>query len=90
MQPGILKSEWLWFQSVERKVLVLGAGYVSGPVVDYLTRDESIGVTVAAALKEEAQKLANKYQRTEPVLLNIEERPEHMTELIRNHDLVVR
>ena len=42
---------------MERKVLVLGAGYVSGPVVDYLTRDESIGVTVAAALKEEAQKL---------------------------------
>ena len=36
---------------------MLGAGYVSGPVVDYLTRDESIGVTVAAALKEEAQKL---------------------------------
>jgi hypothetical protein len=27
-------------------------------VIDYLTRDESIGVTVAAALKEEANKLA--------------------------------
>ena len=75
---------------MERKVLVLGAGYVSGPVVDYLTRDESIGVTVAAALKEEAQKLANKYPRTEPVLLNVEERPDKMTELIADHDLVIR
>ena len=75
---------------MERKVLVLGAGYVSGPVVDYLTRDDSIGVTVAAALKEEAQRLANTYPCTEPVLLNVEERPDKMTELIGSHDVVVR
>ena len=30
----------------QKRVLVLGAGYVSGPVVDYLTRDKSISVTV--------------------------------------------
>ena len=42
------------------KVLVLGAGFVSAPVIDYLTRDKSIGVTVAAALKEEANKLATR------------------------------
>ena len=33
------------------RVLVLGAGYVSAPVVEYLTRDTGLGVTVAAALK---------------------------------------
>ena len=33
------------------RVLVLGAGYVSAPVVEYLTRDQGLGVTVAAALK---------------------------------------
>jgi len=38
----------------------LGAGYVSAPVVDYLTRDGTIGVTVAAALKEDANKLARR------------------------------
>ena len=42
------------------KVLVLGAGYVSAPVVDYLTRDESIGVTVCSHLKEEAKKVAQR------------------------------
>ena len=42
------------------KVLVLGAGFVSAPVIDYLTRDNTIGVTVAAALKEEANKLATR------------------------------
>ncbi len=29
-----------------KRVLVLGAGYVSGPVVDYLTRDGTTSVTV--------------------------------------------
>ena len=29
-----------------KRVLILGAGYVSAPVVDYLTRDPTIGVTV--------------------------------------------
>ncbi len=34
-----------------KKALVLGAGYVSAPVIEYLTRDPELGVTVAAAIK---------------------------------------
>ena len=45
----------------EKKALILGAGYVSAPVVEYLTRDPSLGVTVAATLKEEANKLCTRY-----------------------------
>jgi len=30
----------------DKKVLLLGAGYVSAPVVDYITRDKHISVTV--------------------------------------------
>ena len=33
----------------DKKVLLLGAGYVSAPVVDYLTRDPHISVTVGNA-----------------------------------------
>lgn len=33
-------------KQAEKKVLLLGAGYVSAPVVDYLTRDSKISVTV--------------------------------------------
>ncbi len=50
-----LRSFFVIFQ-----VLILGAGYVSAPVVDYLTRDAGVGITVAAALKEEANKLAKR------------------------------
>ena len=34
-----------------RNVLVLGAGYVSGPLVEYLNRDESVQLTVCKFLK---------------------------------------
>ncbi len=43
------------------QALILGAGYVSAPVVDYLTRDHAVGVTVAAALMEDANKLARRW-----------------------------
>ena len=37
--------------SSDKKALILGAGYVSAPVIEYLTRDKDLGVTVASALK---------------------------------------
>jgi len=37
--------------SSSKKALVLGAGYVSAPVIEYLTRDSDLGITVASALK---------------------------------------
>lgn len=73
----------------EKKVLVLGAGYVSAPVVDYLTRDESIGVTVCSHLKEEAKKVAQRFPRTEPILLDVNESPDHLDDLIKSHNVVV-
>ena len=43
-------------------------------MVEYLTRDTELGVTVASALKSEADHLASMHERTEPVLLDIVER----------------
>lgn len=34
-----------------KRVLLLGSGYVSGPVVEYLTRDEKTQVTVGKFVK---------------------------------------
>jgi len=70
-------------------VLVLGAGYVSSPVVEYLTREQDVGVTLAAAIKEEANGIAANYERTEPVLLDVKERPDLLESLISDHDLVI-
>merc|ERR1712203_1052476 len=75
--------------SSDRKALVLGAGYVSAPVVEYLTRDSGLGVTVAASIKAEADAVAEAHSRTEPVLLDIQESPEHLKDLVKSHDVVV-
>lgn len=30
----------------KKRVLVLGSGYVSGPVLEYLTRDSDVNITI--------------------------------------------
>lgn len=76
-------------RSSVKKVLILGAGYVSAPVVDYLTRDTRISVTVAAQIKEEIDKLAQNYPNTEPVLLELHRSQQEVEDLIKEHDLVI-
>lgn len=72
-----------------KKVLVLGAGFVSAPVVDYLTRDDKTQVTVASAIKQQIDVLANKYPNTCPVLLDIHRSREELDRLVDGHDLVI-
>ena len=48
-------------QEAEKKVLVLGAGFVSAPVVDYLTRDNKIAVTVGRFISFARSKSKNEY-----------------------------
>jgi len=72
-----------------RRVLVLGAGFVSAPVVEYLTRSNDVALYVASALREEADSLAKRFPRTEPVLLNVTERPDLLSEYINKADAVV-
>ena len=75
--------------SSSRKALVLGAGYVSAPVIEYLTRDTGLGVTVASTVKAEADAVASIHERTEPVLLDVMERPDMLADLMKSHDVVV-
>ncbi|CAB3223756.1 unnamed protein product [Arctia plantaginis] len=42
-------------------IVILGSGLVAGPVVEYLARDKNIAVTIASAVKEEAEALALRY-----------------------------
>ncbi|XP_046658109.1 alpha-aminoadipic semialdehyde synthase, mitochondrial-like [Daphnia pulicaria] len=77
------------YDAQTKRVLLLGAGYVSAPVVEYLTRSNDVVVHVASALRDEADTLARRFPRTEPVLLNVQERPDLLQELIGKADVVV-
>ncbi|KAM4733473.1 alpha-aminoadipic semialdehyde synthase, mitochondrial [Anableps anableps] len=72
-----------------KRVLLLGSGYVSGPVVEYLTRDERTQVTVASVLLKQAEELAAKYPNTIPIMLDASSQEGHLASLVKDHDLVI-
>lgn len=74
--------------SSTKKVLLLGAGYVSGPCVQYLT-DDGVAVTVASALQHEVDALANRFKNTSPVLIDMQKDLEPIEKLVADHDLTI-
>ena len=75
--------------STEKRVLVLGAGFVSGPVVEYLTRDKQVHITAVSAIQQEADRLASSNPRTTPLLLDITRSQSELDQLIKEHDCVI-
>uniref|UniRef100_A0A8C6SU92 Alpha-aminoadipic semialdehyde synthase, mitochondrial n=1 Tax=Neogobius melanostomus TaxID=47308 RepID=A0A8C6SU92_9GOBI len=72
-----------------KRVLLLGTGYVSGPVVEYLTRDDKTQVTVASVSLRQAEELSIKYPNTIPVVLDASSQEGHLDTLVKDHDLVI-
>ena len=68
---------------------MLGAGYVSAPLVEYLHRDNNLRIIVGSQYKDEADALANKYPGVEPVFVNVLENPESLDEVIEEANVVV-
>lgn len=71
------------------KVLVLGAGFVSGPVLEYLTSYSDTAVTVASDQQSEVTSLSGKFSNTNPILMDAGNEKERLSELIKGHDLTV-
>ncbi|RXN39510.1 alpha-aminoadipic semialdehyde mitochondrial [Labeo rohita] len=81
------ESEQILKKGGMKRVLLLGAGYVSGPVIEYLTRDAGIQVTVASNLLHQAEDVAAKYPNTIPVMLDITSQESHLDFLVKDHDI---
>ncbi|XP_048404950.1 alpha-aminoadipic semialdehyde synthase, mitochondrial isoform X1 [Stegostoma tigrinum] len=75
--------------SAKGRVLLLGSGYVSGPVLNYFTRDTDIEVTVASALQDQLEKLTSTHNHTTPVLLDMNKDRDKLSSLVKSHDLVI-
>ncbi|XP_011792813.1 PREDICTED: alpha-aminoadipic semialdehyde synthase, mitochondrial [Colobus angolensis palliatus] len=72
-----------------RKVLVLGSGYVSEPVLEYLSRDGNIEITVGSDMKNQIEQLGKKYN-INPVSMDICKQEEKLGFLVAKQDLVIR
>ncbi|XP_062439268.1 alpha-aminoadipic semialdehyde synthase, mitochondrial isoform X2 [Rhea pennata] len=73
----------------KKRVLLLGSGYVSGPVLEYLTRDSSIDITVASVMKEQLEQLTRKYGSVTPVHMDVIKHEKNLSSLVKKHDLVI-
>ncbi|XP_058047317.1 alpha-aminoadipic semialdehyde synthase, mitochondrial isoform X1 [Ahaetulla prasina] len=82
----------------KKKVLILGSGYVSEPVIEYLTRDPNVEITAvssvslcprtASLMKTQLEQLSKKYNNVVPVVMNITE-DERLSSLVKKHNLVI-
>lgn len=77
-------------ESERGKVLVLGAGFVSGPVVDYLSRNSNANVTVGTALQEDMEKLMRLSSYVRPEIIDVQTQTDKLEHLINVNDLVIR
>ncbi|KAG2459880.1 alpha-aminoadipic semialdehyde synthase, mitochondrial [Polypterus senegalus] len=75
--------------SGKKRVLLLGSGYVSATVIEYLTRDSTTQVTVASVMKDQLEHLASKYRNTIPLVLNVATQQDRLSSLVKDHDLVI-
>uniref|UniRef100_A0A8C3T993 Aminoadipate-semialdehyde synthase n=1 Tax=Chelydra serpentina TaxID=8475 RepID=A0A8C3T993_CHESE len=73
----------------KKRVLLLGSGYVSGPVIEYLTRDPNVEITAASIMKEQLDQLSKKYNNVTSVHVDIIKREDKLSSLVKKHDLVI-
>ncbi|GAB1600841.1 alpha-aminoadipic semialdehyde synthase, mitochondrial-like isoform X2 [Argonauta hians] len=83
------KKAKLLSSSVTKKCLLLGAGYVSTPVVEYLTRDKNYHMTVASQLKDDLDIISTHNSNVDCVTIDITRNKEELENLIQEHDIVI-
>ncbi|BES97472.1 alpha-aminoadipic semialdehyde synthase [Nesidiocoris tenuis] len=72
-----------------KRVLVLGAGRVCYPLLEYLHRDPAVHITLGGSVREEVDVLSRGMSRVSPVLIDVNERPDHLSSLVEDADIVV-
>ncbi|XP_008933862.1 PREDICTED: alpha-aminoadipic semialdehyde synthase, mitochondrial-like, partial [Merops nubicus] len=73
----------------KKRVLLLGSGYVSGPVLEYLTRDSNVDITVASVMKEQLEQLTKKYSGVTSIHMDVVKHEDKLSSLVKKHDLVI-
>ncbi|KAJ8920057.1 hypothetical protein NQ315_011711 [Exocentrus adspersus] len=76
-------------QPPSKHVVILGAGRVAAPLVEYLHRDKYIGITVACEKTELGEGLSINYPGVENIYLNASENTSTLQDLVARADVVV-
>ncbi|MCO7222989.1 saccharopine dehydrogenase C-terminal domain-containing protein [Pleionea sp. CnH1-48] len=73
---------------MEKSILILGAGFVAGPAVEYLTRNENNQITLVSHILAEAEALAGEHPRIKAMQGDVSDK-QQMGALVEQHDLVI-
>ncbi|XP_055375686.1 alpha-aminoadipic semialdehyde synthase, mitochondrial [Condylostylus longicornis] len=73
----------------QKRVLILGAGMVSAPLVEWLHQHKDIAIKICSHLKDESDRLANKYPGVDSMYLNVTENESHLDQLCSEADVVI-
>ncbi|XP_059138929.1 alpha-aminoadipic semialdehyde synthase, mitochondrial-like [Physella acuta] len=71
------------------RILVLGAGYVAGPAVQYLSRESRTCVTVASQYQEELDNITKLCPGVDTVLMDLNRGYAELERHLEDHDLVI-
>ena len=72
----------------EKKILLLGSGYVARPCAEYIVRDPSNQLTIASRSLKRAEALAAGLPNTSAISLDVSN-PQELEDSIVKHDLVI-
>ncbi|CAH1390157.1 unnamed protein product [Nezara viridula] len=72
-----------------KKVLVLGAGRVCMPLIEYLHRDENLSIVLGSSVRADVETLSRGLDRITPVQIDVIDMPGKLKELVASADLVV-
>ncbi|XP_063928453.1 alpha-aminoadipic semialdehyde synthase, mitochondrial isoform X2 [Zophobas morio] len=75
--------------NIEKRVVIIGAGRVAAPLVEYLHRDDSIGITVACEKKDLSDHLARCFPGIQSLYLNAIESTNTLEEIVKKADVAV-
>ncbi|TPP67346.1 Alpha-aminoadipic semialdehyde synthase mitochondrial [Fasciola gigantica] len=73
----------------DKRVLVLGSGYVVPPLIEYLSRDKKIHMTVVSNAEKELVELTERFPRISTRQMNVLENEKAFGELMSQNDLVI-
>lgn len=77
-------------EKFERKnVLILGAGMVAAPLVEYLYRDKNILLNICSAIRTELNRLTCCYPNIKVTCIDVLHETELLTKLCKETDVVV-
>jgi len=75
--------------ATEKRILLLGAGLVTRPLVEYLLDIPRFTLTVASRTLSKAHALVGDNPRGKVVQFDIEKHPDDLGKLVKDHDLVI-